>query len=92
MIRILAAIGIALIVETPALAQSYCDQVKQGVATYGYDAARKYAAEHYGEQAAEAGDRCLGVAERTVPYHRAPVRRHESRRYYTRHEPGFRSP
>ena len=43
MIRILAAIGMTLLVATPALAESYCAQVREAVATYGYAAARRHA-------------------------------------------------
>ena len=71
MIRILAAIGITLLVATPALAQSYCAQVRQAVATYGYAAARRYALAHYGIKAVRFGDRCLRGVQR-----RYSVRRH----------------
>ena len=73
MIRILAAIGMTLLVATPALAQSYCAQVRQAVATYGYAAARRHALTHYGIQAVRYGDRCLRGAQRRyhVQYHSA---------------------
>ena len=59
MIRILAAVGFALLLTNSALAQAYCDQVKQAVAIYGYAASRQHALDHYGKEAVEAGDKCL---------------------------------
>jgi hypothetical protein len=41
--RIVAAIGIVLLLTSPSLAQSYCQQVRQAVATYGYVAAKRHA-------------------------------------------------
>ena len=81
MIRILAAIGMTLLVATPALAQSYCAQVRQGVATYGYSAARRYALAHYGKEAVRYADRCLRGA-----HHQADMRRH----YHYRYHPHYR--
>jgi hypothetical protein len=40
MTRILTTIGIVLLLTGPSLAQSYCAQVRQAVATYGYAAAK----------------------------------------------------
>jgi hypothetical protein len=68
--RTLAAIGMTLLVATPSLAQSYCAQVRQAVATYGYAAARKHALTHYGIEAVRAGDKCLKVAQREYPVRR----------------------
>jgi hypothetical protein len=89
MIRILAAIAVSLLAETPALAaQSYCAQVRQAVATYGYASARRYALAHYGIQAVRYGDRCLKGAHRPshVPYryHHHYAGRHydHARRHY----------
>ena len=78
MIRILAAIGMTLLGATPALAQSYCAQVRQAVATYGYAAARRHALTHYGVQAVRYGDRCLRGAQTQShgKYHQAHMRRH----------------
>ena len=60
MIRmILFAVGIALMLTNSSLAQSYCDQVRQAVATYGYNAAKRHALAHYDIRAVRAGDRCL---------------------------------
>ncbi len=77
MIRILAAIGMTLLAATPALAQSYCAQVRQGVATYGYSAARRYALAHYGKEAVRYADRCLRGA-----HHQADMRRHYHYHYH----------
>jgi hypothetical protein len=59
MTRILVAIGVALLLTNSSLAQSYCDQVRQAVATYGYTAAKRHAIAHYDSRAVRAGDRCL---------------------------------
>ena len=47
MIRILCAVGFALLLTNASMAQSYCDQVKQAIATYGYAAAKAHALAHY---------------------------------------------
>ena len=39
MTRILVAVVVALLLTKSSIAQSYCDQVRQAVATYGYAAA-----------------------------------------------------
>ena len=80
MIRILAAIAMILLVVTPALAQSYCAQVRQAVATYGYAAARRHALAHYGIEAVRYGDRCLRGAQG-----RYPVRCHRPQYEYHYH-------
>jgi len=64
MTRFLAAIGTTLLLTTPLLAQSApgpadCEQIRQAVATYGYDAARRHALANYGIEAVKYGDRCL---------------------------------
>ena len=46
MTRILTTIGIVLLLTSPSLAQSYCAQVRQAVATYGYAAAKRHAMAH----------------------------------------------
>ncbi len=56
---ILVAVGVALLLPNPALAQSYCDQVRQAVAMFGHAASKRHALEHYGKEAVEAGERCL---------------------------------
>jgi hypothetical protein len=81
MIRTLAVIAMTLLAATPALAaRSYCAQVRQAVATYGYASARSYALAHYGIQAVRYGDRCLRGAHRPSDvqygYH------HYARRHY----------
>ena len=56
---ILVAVGVTLLMTSSALAQSYCDQVRQAVAIYGHAASKQHALEHYGKEAVEAGERCL---------------------------------
>jgi hypothetical protein len=41
--RILVAVGVALLLTNSSFGQSYCDQVRQAVATYGYAAAKRHA-------------------------------------------------
>ena len=56
MIRIiLAAVAVTLLMTETALAQSYCDQVRQAVAIYGLEAARQHAMAHYGPDAVRTG-------------------------------------
>ncbi len=64
MTRILAAIGVVLLLTGSSYAQSYCEQVKQAVATYGYRAAKRHALSHYTPREVRAADRCLTRSER----------------------------
>ena len=59
MTRILTTIGIVLLLTSPSLAQSYCAQVRQAVATYGYAAAKRHAMAHYTAREVRAADRCV---------------------------------
>jgi hypothetical protein len=59
MIRLLVTLGVAVLASHSAQAQSYCDQVRMAVATYGYEAARKHALANYGKEAVEVADKCL---------------------------------
>ena len=59
MTRILVAVGVALLLTNSALAQAYCDQVRQAVATYGYAAAKRHALANYGKEAVRAADKCV---------------------------------
>ena len=59
MIRISVAVAVALLLTNAAMAQSYCDQVKQAVATYGYAAAKAHAMAHYTKHEVEVADRCV---------------------------------
>jgi hypothetical protein len=59
--RIVFALGVALLLAdcVSAQAQTYCAQVRQAVATYGYAAARRHALAQYGIQAVRVAERCL---------------------------------
>jgi hypothetical protein len=59
MIRILSATAFALLLTNAAMAQQYCDQVKQAVATYGYAAAKAHALAHYTRHEVAVADKCL---------------------------------
>jgi hypothetical protein len=77
MTRILvAAIGVALLLTGRAWAQSEanCEEIRQAIATYGYEEARKHALIHYGQEAVEAGEKkCLirEAAKEVAPKHPA---------------------
>jgi alanine racemase len=64
MIRIVASAALVLLSTVPSFAQSYCDQVRQGIAQYGYAAARRYAVEHYSPREVRAADRCVVTMRR----------------------------
>jgi hypothetical protein len=66
MSRILMAVGVALLLTNSSLAQSYCDQVKQAIATYGYEAARRHAVAHYSKEEVAAADKCVAVKHRVI--------------------------
>jgi hypothetical protein len=59
MIRILFGVAFALLLTNAAMAQAYCDQVKQAVATYGYAAAKAHALAHYTRHEVAVADKCL---------------------------------
>jgi hypothetical protein len=62
MTRILLIAAAALLLTNRASAQSEanCDEIRQAVATYGYEDARRHAMAHYGAEAVEAGEKkCL---------------------------------
>ena len=59
MMRILFAVAVALLLTNSSMAQSYCDQVKQAVATYGYAAAKRHALATYTAKEVEIADRCV---------------------------------
>jgi hypothetical protein len=73
MIRFLAGGALVLLTAYPVCAQSYCDQVRQGIEQYGYAAARRYAVEHYSPREVSAADRCVARMRAHSyghPYHR----------------------
>jgi hypothetical protein len=59
MTRIITAIGVVLLLTSSSYAQSYCDQVRQAVATYGYTAAKRHALSHYTREEVRVAERCL---------------------------------
>jgi hypothetical protein len=74
MVRLLLAAGMAVLATEAAQAQAYCAQVRMAVATYGYEAARRHALEHYGKAAVEVADKCL-VGRNARPHRiEAPAR------------------
>lgn len=64
MARIIIMVAVALLLTNRASAQSEanCDEIRQAVATYGYEEARRHAMIHYGPEAVEAGEKkCLNI-------------------------------
>jgi hypothetical protein len=59
MIRVVVSVGFVLLLTNFSLAQSYCQQVRQAVATYGYAAAKRHALAHYSIREVRAADRCV---------------------------------
>jgi hypothetical protein len=70
MARLLVTIAVALLLTNRAWAQSEanCEEIRQAVATYGYEEARRHAMIHYGAEAVEAGEKkCLAGEIPTKP-------------------------
>ena len=64
MTRIIIMVAVALVLTNRAWAQSEanCDEIRQAVATYGYEEARRHALANYGAEAVEAGEKkCLNI-------------------------------
>src|SRR5215831_9343369 len=64
MTRILIIVAVALLLTNRGWAQSEanCEEIRQAVATYGYEDARRHALIHYGAEAVEAGEKkCLNI-------------------------------
>jgi len=53
------AAGVVSLLPDTTYGQASCEAVRQAVAIYGYEASRRHALEHYGEEAVKFGDRCL---------------------------------
>ncbi len=88
---VFAAAGIIVLVTDYSLAQSdpdaaQCQQIRQAVAQYGYEAARRHAEAHYGPEAVKMGDRCLTGADRR-PAGESRIRPHQGGPYVI--SPGY---
>jgi hypothetical protein len=59
MTKLAIAVAVLLMGTSASSAQDYCEQVKQGIAQYGYKAARQYAVGHYTTEEVKAADRCV---------------------------------
>jgi hypothetical protein len=85
MARLLVTIVVALVLTNRAWAQSEanCEEIRQAVATYGYEEARRHAMIHYGAEAVEAGEKkCLAgeiptKASLTKPAASKPLVKHQ---------------
>jgi hypothetical protein len=84
MTRILLAGSVVLLLTDYSWCQSNCEQIRQAVATYGYEAARQHALAHYGSEAVKEGDKCPGLeappkpreaAAKPHPKHKPPKKR-----------------
>ena len=59
---IVAAVALLLTNRAWAQSEANCDEIRQAVATYGYEEARRHAMSHYGAEAVEAGEKkCLNI-------------------------------
>ncbi len=58
MMRILFGVAFTVLLTNASMAQSYCDQVKQAIATYGYAAAKAHALAHYTRHEVAVADNC----------------------------------
>jgi hypothetical protein len=65
MVRILSTVAFALLLTNFAMGQSYCDQFKQAVATYGYAAAKQHAMAHCSAREVAVAEKCVSGAHRT---------------------------
>jgi hypothetical protein len=77
MTRILVIVAVALLFSTRAWAQTEanCDEIRQAVATYGYEEARRHAMAHYGAEAVETGEKkCLGKETPAKPVTKAALK------------------
>jgi len=65
MTRLFIVAGVSLLLTSPSWAQSAanCDQIRQAIAQYGYEAARQHALIHYGAEAVETGEKNCGIKE-----------------------------
>jgi hypothetical protein len=59
MMRILFGVAFTVLLTNASMAQSYCDQVKQAIATYGYAAAKAHALAHYTRHEVAVADKCV---------------------------------
>jgi hypothetical protein len=71
MIRFGLALGAVLLLADGAFAQTYCTQVREAVATYGYETAKAYGLANYGKEAVEAAEKCLAPRHRLGGAHSA---------------------
>ncbi len=71
MIRFGLALGLTLLLADAAFAQTYCAQVREAVATYGYETAKRYALANYGKDVVEAAEKCLAPRHRLGGAHSA---------------------
>jgi hypothetical protein len=61
-IIIVAAVALLLTNRAWAQSEANCEEIRQAVAMYGYEEARRHALIHYGAEAVEAGEKkCLGI-------------------------------
>jgi len=80
MTRILLVVGVALLLTNRAWAQSEanCDEIRQAVATYGYESARQHALIHYGAEAVESGEKkCLNIQPSAKAVAKKPPTKHQ---------------
>jgi hypothetical protein len=82
MTRVLIIVGVALVLTNRAWAQSEanCEEIRQAVATYGYEDARRHALIHYGAEAVEAGEKkCLNIERPKEVTKKPPAKRQQAK-------------
>ena len=65
---IVAAVALLLTNRAWAQSEANCEEIRQAVATYGYEDARRHAMIHYGAEAVATGEKkCLGIQPPAKP-------------------------
>jgi hypothetical protein len=78
---IVAAVALLLTNRAWAQSEANCDEIRQAVATYGYEEARRHAMMHYGAEAVEAGERkCLNIQPAKPVVTKASAKSHQAKK------------
>src|ERR1700756_3968756 len=80
-IIIVAAVALLLTNRAWAQSEANCDEIRQAVATYGYEEARRHAMIHYGAEAVEAGEKkCLNIQSAKPAVTKASVKHQQPKK------------
>jgi hypothetical protein len=78
---IVAAAALLLTNRAWAQSEANCDEIRQAVATYGYEEARRHAMMHYGAEAVEAGEKkCLNIQPAKPAVTKASVKQQQPKK------------